>query len=376
MMEYFIHEGAKKLRCGYTTGTCAALAAQGAARALLTGRFQLEERIATPKGFEIRAPLAECRLSDGFAECAVRKDGGDDIDATDGLLIFARVRRLDLDAVIIDGGPGVGRVTRHGLNQPVGAAAINRVPREMIEQAVRGVLAETGASGGLSVEISVPRGEEIAKKTFNGALGIVGGISILGTSGIVEPKSLKALLDSIEVELRVLAADGKTDLILTPGNYGQDFIKTYPALAGVPVTACANFIGDSLDFCAQYGFKRVLLVGHIGKFVKLAGGVMNTHSRTADCRAEIFAAHAAACGADTATARRLLDSVTSDECIGILDACGLREPVLRSILHKAQKNVARRADGAFETGVVLFSNQYGVLALSDEARALIETFGG
>lgn len=370
MLDYYIQNGAERLRCGYTTGSCAALAAAGAADALLGGAFPASETLRTPKGIDVTVPLEDCRLEPGRAVCAVRKDGGDDIDATDGLHIEAAVT-LTAAGVDIDGGAGVGRVTQKGLQQPVGAAAINETPRRMIREALAAVAARHGYTGGFAVVISVPEGEAAARKTFNPNLGIVGGISILGTSGIVEPKSLRALLDSIVVELRMRRANGAADILVTPGNYGADFIAKYPRLARLPVVQCANFVGETLDACAALGFRRVLLVGHVGKFCKLAGGVMDTHSRVADCRAEIFAAYAAACGADRGTVERLLASVTSDGCLDILEPLGLLQPVMARIIDKAQQHIDGRVRGAFETGVVFYSSQRGVLGLSDSAQKLI-----
>ena len=185
--EHYIQSGGKRLRCGYTTGTCAALAAAGAARLLLGGRAPESVTLTTPGGLPVTAAPRYCRMAGETACCAVEKDGGDDIDATHGALIEARVERAAQPGVVIDGGPGVGRVTKPGLDQPVGAAAINRVPRRMIEQAVRAVCDARNWDGGLRVTICVPEGAALAKKTFNPQLGIEGGISILGTSGIVEP---------------------------------------------------------------------------------------------------------------------------------------------------------------------------------------------
>lgn len=369
--EYYIRSGAKKLRCGYTTGTCAALAAAGAARYLLTGERPESARLVTPKGVAVEAALLERRLDRETARCAVRKDAGDDPDVTDGCLVVATVRKIER-GVAIDGGEGVGRVTKPGLDQPVGAAAINAVPRRMIAAAVEEVRAEAGWAGGLSVVISVPGGEEIAKKTFNPMLGVEGGISILGTSGVVEPMSEQALVDTIGIEIRQAAAGGAKRLLLTPGNYGADFLRGNGFdRYGVPCVKCSNFLGDALDAAASEGFADALLVGHIGKLVKLAGGIMNTHSRQADCRAELFCAHAALCGADTETCRRLMDAATSDACLAVLDAAGVREAVLSSLLAAMQAHLERRAGSGLRVGAVVFSNEYGLLGESETAREIL-----
>ena len=368
-MEYYIRSGQKNLRCGYTTGTCAALAASGAARLLLTGRAPSTLSLCTPKGWTVEVPPRFCVLENGAARCGVVKDAGDDPDVTDGCLIVAEARRTD-GGIMIDGGAGVGRVTRPGLEQPVGAAAINRTPRRMIAEAVEEVRAAAGYKGGLSVTISVPGGEQLAAKTFNPALGIVGGISILGTSGIVEPMSERALVDALAVEIRQAAASGPR-LLLTPGNYGLDFLRRSGLdKPGVPVVRCSNYVGDALDCAAAEGFRSVLLVGHVGKLVKLAGGIMNTHSKQADCRNELFCAHAAIHGADTALCRALMDAATTDACLALLDAAGLRRAVTDSLLEAVQRRLERRV--SYAVGAVLFSNKYGLLGQTCGAERILK----
>ena len=232
----------------------------------------------------------------------------------------------------------------------------------MIREAVEAACRTADYDGGAEVTISVPEGEAIAQKTFNPQMGIVGGISILGTSGIVEPMSMQAMIDTMALELRQAAAQGHKRLILTPGNYGQDFLTRHGLDGlGVPVVKCANFIGDALDQAAVEGFESVLLVGHVGKLVKLAGGIMNTHSRYADCRTELFCAYAAVCGGGQALCEALLDSATTDACIALLDQADLRAPVMARLLTAIDGHVRRRAAGAYPVGVLLFSNVYGVL---------------
>ena len=366
--ERYIRSGQRMLRCGYTTGTCAALAAAGAAELLLTGHAPEMVGLRTPAGVPVEVPLAERRKGDGFALCAVVKDGGDDPDVTDGLLIQARVERTGA-GITIHGGPGVGRVTKPGLDRPVGEAAINTVPRQMITEAVERVRSETGYTGGLAVTVSVPGGEAAAARTFNPALGVEGGISILGTSGIVEPMSEAAIVDTIALETRQAAAAGNDRLLLTPGNYGMDFLNRFPGLSAVPRVKCSNFPGEAIDIAALAGFREILLVGHIGKLVKLAGGIMNTHSRNADCRRELFCAHAALAGAGQAVCRALMEQVTTDGCIAVLDRAGLREPVLESLLAATQTHLDRRAGGP-ALGAVVFSNEYGLLGMTQTGETL------
>ena len=372
--EHYIRSGQRLLRCGYTTGTCAALGAAGAARLLLTGHAPESVGLRTPKGIVVEVAPQFCRLTADGAACAIVKDGGDDIDATTGLPVIAAVTLLPgaPRTVTIDGGAGVGRVTKPGLDQPVGAAAINRVPRQMITEALLREADAVGYGGGFAVVISIEGGEAAAKRTFNPHLGVEGGLSVLGTSGIVEPMSQQALLDTLQIEIHQAALKSRR-LILAPGNYGLDYLAAnYPVLHEIPVVKISNFIGEALDMAAAEHFAQVLLVGHVGKLVKLAGGIMNTHSRCADCRTELFCAHAALCGADAATCRALMDAATTDACLDILDAAQLREPVMASLLTAIQLHLDRRAAGAFKVGAVLFSNRNGPLGQTKTADTLLK----
>ena len=372
--EHSIRSGQKRLRCGYTTGTCAALAAQGAARLLLEGTAPAVLTLMTPKGWEVSVRPENCRRQGGEAFCSVRKDAGDDADVTDGLPVTAAVSKTETPGIVIEGGPGVGRVTRPGLDQPVGAAAINRVPRQMIRQQAEAVCQSAGYTGGVRVVISIEGGAEAARRTFNPNLGVEGGLSILGTSGIVEPMSEQAIVDTIELEIRQCAARDAR-LLLTPGNYGTDFLHAQGWDArGVPVVKCSNFLGEALDCAAVEGIRQLVLVGHIGKLVKVAGGVMNTHSRYADCRMELFCAHAALCGADQAVCRALMQAATCDACIEILDRAHLREAVLASLLGAIQRHLEHRAAGALRIGAVLFSNQFGLLGMTQPAKEMLRSW--
>ncbi len=371
--EHYVRSGQKLLRCGYTTGTCAALAATGAARLLLTGAVPESISLQTPKGIVVEVAPLFCRRTAAGAECAIEKDGGDDVDVTTGLPVIAAVELRQDPAITLQGGKGVGRVTKPGLDQPVGEAAINHVPRQMIESALRAEAEAAGYPGGFEVTISIQGGEEVARRTFNPHIGVEGGLSVLGTSGIVEPMSQQAILDTIQLEMDQAALATPRQLILAPGNYGLDYLRdAYPEFAGIPVVKISNFIGDTLDMAATAGFKEVLLVGHVGKLCKLAGGIMNTHSHTADCRTELFCAHAALCGADRALCARLMDAATTDACLDLLDQAQLRVPVLESLLAAIQLHLDRRAAGTFRVGAVLFSNQHGPLGTTQTAKELLE----
>ncbi len=364
MLDYYIPVGKQRLRCGFTTGTCAAAAARGAAEFLTRGNWPGAVELTTPAGVPVRVALEETQSGPDWASCAVRKDAGDDPDVTGGALVYAKVERAG-DVVLIDGGEGVGRVTRPGLDQPVGAAAINSTPRRMIEEQ----LAEAGLRGA-RVTISIPAGVELAKKTFNPRLGIEGGISVLGTSGIVRPMSEAALVDSMRLELDALRARGTRHLLVTPGNYGEDFSRNVLGLRLSNWAICSNYPGEAVDYAAMLGFESFLLVGHLGKLVKIAGGAMNTHSRTADGRRETLAAHAALCGADRDLVRRVFDAVTTDAAVAVLDGAGLRAPVLASVAEALEERLKYRA-GDMPVAAVFFSNQYGVLGKTSGADCLL-----
>lgn len=369
-MEEFIVKGGKRLRLGYTTGSCAAAAAKAAAWMLLTGRRKERIALHTPKGIDLELPVLDVRMEEQCVTCAIEKDSGDDPDVTSGTHIAATVAFSSVPGITVDGGEGIGRVTKPGLDQPVGAAAINSVPRRMICENVQEVCRAMDHRGGLSVVISAPDGARLAEKTFNPRLGIVGGISILGTTGIVEPMSERALLDTIRVELRQRRASGAEHVLLTPGNYGSEFIQKTLLVDPAIAVQTSNFIGDTLDLCQELGFRGALLVGHIGKLVKLAGGMLNTHSKYGDCRMEILAAHAAVCGAAPETAAQVLDCVACDEAVRILRQTGLEQPTLERVTQKIQQQLAHRA-GAMEVGAVMFSKEYGCLGQTANSAALL-----
>lgn len=371
-MEKYVFKNNKKLRMGYTTGSCAAAAAKAAAGMLLTGKAVPEVKLMTPKGIRLDLEVLEAKWTAEEASCAIRKDAGDDPDVTDGLEIYASVRKTEEPGVQIDGGEGVGRVTRPGLEQPVGAAAINKIPRQMIRENVEEICRKLGYEGGLSVTISIPGGEALAMKTFNPRLGIVGGISVLGTSGIVEPMSEEALIQTIRVDIKMQLAGGRRYLVLVPGNYGLDYLNDFhPELLRSSVKY-SNFLGEAIDAAVEYGAEGILLAGHIGKLVKLAGGIMNTHSRNADSRMEILTAHAAVLGADRGTAEALMNCITTDEALEILERQGLLQGVMDRLLERMEFYVDHRSGHSLEKGILVFSQTMGTLGESKDARKVIE----
>lgn len=361
----------KKLRRGYTTGTCSAAAARGAAWMLLSGQAVEQVRITTPAGITLTLIPEGAVLEEDRAVCGIRKDGGDDADVTDGILIFAEVKKIKETGVHITGGRGIGKVTARGLEQEPGSYAINRVPRRMIREAVEDVMDVYGYEAGLLVTISAPEGEVLAARTFNPRLGIEGGISILGTSGIVEPMSERALVDTIALELGMQAAAGRSCCIITPGNYGIQFIDSVLGLDLGLAVKCSNFIGDTLDLAPAYGFKGLLLIGHLGKLVKLGAGMMNTHSRYGDGRMEVLCACALEAGAERELLKALLECVTTDGAVSLLREAGLDKPVLGILMRKIDTYLKRRAYPGMVVGALVFSNVHGWLGQTEDASRLL-----
>lgn len=382
--QYIIKDN-KKLRLGYTTGSCAAAAAKAAAYMLLKEEQIDYVSLLTPKGIKLHLEVLDIEKTADSVSCAIEKDAGDDPDVTDKLWIYAKVskkkqsgreqdRREQVEqkrdghkqsTIEIIGGKGVGVVTKPGLEQPVGTAAINRVPRQMITEELERVCKESRYEGGLLVEISVPKGEETAQKTFNPRLGILGGISILGTTGIVEPMSESALLASIRVELKQQVQTGHKSLVITPGNYGREFLRENFPFDLEAAVKCSNFVGDTIDMAVELGVENILFVAHIGKFIKVAGGIMNTHSRNADARMEILCANAAVAGADSSVLRQIMKAVTTEEGLRLLKEAGCLEKTMELVLQKIQFYLEKRSYGKCEIAVVLFSNEQGELGRTD-----------
>lgn len=364
-----------QMRRGYTTGTCATAAAKAATMLALGNNLQ-EVSVNTPKGIPLTLGVLDCKISEKTASCAIKKDSGDDPDITNGILIYAEVELLENEhaEIIIDGGKGVGRVTLPGLPCQIGQAAINPTPRKTIRSVVIQVLEEFGYEGGAKVTISIPQGEELAKRTYNPRLGIEGGLSVLGTSGIVEPMSEQALIDTIKVEMDVRKALGAEYLVITPGNYGENFLKQHFANRDFYSVKCSNFIGESLDYAEEQGFKGVLFVGHIGKLVKVAGGIMNTHSKYADARMEIMSAHAARFGADPKLIEEMINSVTTDNAYEALEAYSsqMRDKVIESLMNKIEFHLRNRTHQTMEIGAIMFSNKHGYLGKTSEVDEILQ----
>ena len=371
MEEYQFSQG-KNLRCGYTTGSCATAAAKAATTMLLTGEPVAMVRIDTPKGIILDLEPLEVEQCIDYVKCAIRKDSGDDPDDTNGILVFAKVEKTSEPGVHIEGGVGVGRVTKPGLACAQGGPAINPTPRRMITSEVSSVMEEHGYVGGLKVTISIPAGVEIAQKTFNPRLGIIGGLSVLGTSGIVEPMSEKALIETMYVEMRAQKARGNKDLLVFFGNYGEDFTRDVMQLDLEGAVTCSNFVGELLDYAVFLGFESLLLIGHSGKLVKLAQGVMNTHSKYADCRTELFALQAMFHGASAEVGQEIYTCLTTDEVTKILKRENIFEPVMEEVTEKIDFYMQHRVHGKIKTAAFMFSNVYGILGKTKYADALIQ----
>ena len=368
---------------GFTTGTCAAAAAAAAAARLCTG--------AAPKAMEVELPLgrmAELLVEQdaggaGWAFCAVRKDAGDDPDVTDGALVCAHVRTVRMRPegvpcytdegspfLYLTGGDGVGRVTKKGLSCPAGCFAINPVPRRMIFRHVRQVCRDAGLEKeALLIEISIPGGAALAKRTFNPRLGIEGGLSILGTSGIVRHMSEEAMLETIRLEIRVRAAEGRTLLAMAPGNYGEAFLREKKGLAMDSFVTCSNFIGAAVRMMQEEGIRRVLLAGHVGKLIKVAGGVLNTHSRYGDGRMESLAECARLAGVSEEEARPVYGMNTTEEAAQYLALKALLRPVM-SVAAGRVKEVLERA-GGITVEVLVFSSGQGLMAETPGADRMV-----
>ena len=486
-MNEFVFKNQKKLRCGLTTGTCAAACAQAAMLRLLTGQVrsevtvrlpesrkrsldsiaaaQLHEEIAdnranrgTQQNSDGRSPLQQAGSAESDSRSfdqrvtlavyptadggfATRKDAGDDPDVTNGTEIRACIQVCDVVVVpegafasadgrlYLTGGEGVGRVTKPGLEQAVGQSAINRVPRQMIFDAVQQVLdafeeddekrrtegcipsfemenklkhvdgksdaeyirskclnegnekSERSEKPCYLITISVPAGAELAQRTFNPMLGIEGGISILGTTGIVEPMSEAAIIATIETSIRQVLAMEDGDIgrsarriLAVPGNYGQRYVEQQLGLRGVPVVEVSNYIGEAIDLAVSYGATDFLLVGNVGKLVKLAAGIMNTHSRVADGRWEIFAAHLALCGGTRAQVAAMREATTTEEMLTRLEEMGLRAPVMASIMGEIEAHMAHRIRGQMNFGVIVYSERFGRVGETAGAARLLDRF--
>lgn len=371
-MDEYSYVNGKKLRKGFTTGTCATAATAAAISMILNQDIEEKVTVSTANGVEVTMDIKNPSFGELTASAAVEKDGGDDADATHGLLIYSTVTLLpDSTEIIIDGGEGVGRVTQKGLKCDVGMAAINPTPRAMIEKTARQLL---GPDCGAEIIISVPGGEETAKLTYNSRLGIVGGISILGTTGIVNPMSEDSWKASITIELTMLYNQGYRSVVLAPGNYGEDFATNVLGIPPHRIVNMSNFVGHVLKEVQRIGFTRVLMVGHMGKFVKVAGGIFSTHSKDSDARMEIIMANLALLGAPVELLEKVDQCITTDAAGTLIEEYHYEEvyQVLVDKMKFRSERLLRNRKPEVNIDVVTFGTEAGYLASTQTLEEIAE----
>ncbi|MEG7530670.1 MAG: cobalt-precorrin-5B (C(1))-methyltransferase CbiD [Hungatella sp.] len=368
------------LRSGFTTGTCAAAAAKAAAACLLLHKMDDEIAIVTPKGLMVHLKAEADSEDDKLCCFRVQKDAGDDPDVTNAAWIYASVENRpekiepvwyqseQFPQLYLTGGRGIGMVTKPGLACPVGKYAINPIPRQMIYEAVAEVAVCAAYVEDLLIRIQIPEGVKLAEKTFNPKLGIVGGISILGTSGIVEPMSEQALLDTIRLEIHMQAAMGRQEIILTPGNYGEHFLQEELQLPLSHAVKCSNFVADTIAMLEEEGITSLLFVGHLGKLIKVAGGVPNTHSKYGDRRMEILAGYVR----NPDLGEQIQRANTTEDALEMLQKSGCMETVMDAVVRAIQEVLMVWSHGKIRIEVVTFSLVYGILGKSRDADSLIE----
>ncbi|GGE34056.1 cobalt-precorrin-5B (C(1))-methyltransferase CbiD [Streptococcus himalayensis] len=361
-MDEYVYVDGKKLKRGYTTGTCATAATVAALSMILNQEIEEKITVHTANGVEVTMNIHDPSFGEQTASAAVEKDGGDDADATHGLLIYSTVTLLpDQTEIEIDGGVGVGRVTEKGLANPVGMAAINPTPRRMIEKYVRDML---GPDCGARVIISVPEGEERAKLTYNSRLGILGGISILGTTGIVNPMSEDSWKAAITVELTQLYNKGYRSVVLAPGNYGEDFTTNVLGIDKSRIVNMSNFVGHVLKEVQRIGFTKVLMVGHMGKLVKVASGIFSTHSKDADARMETLIANLALMGAPMELLQKVNGCLTTESAGEAIKEYGYQAvyQILADKIKMRSERLLKYRKPEVVIDVVLFGSEEGYLA--------------
>ncbi|SEJ53209.1 cobalt-precorrin-5B (C(1))-methyltransferase [Pseudomonas sp. NFR16] len=311
------------LRSGLTTGSCATATSLAAARLLLTGQAHDGIEITLPKGRQVQMRLEFCRLLADGAEAGTIKDAGDDPDVTHGALLSSRVRLIPEPGVRFVAGPGVGTVTRPGLVLGVGEPAINPVPRRMMIEHLTRLADEFGYHAGFEVTISVENGSELALKTMNPRLGILGGLSILGTSGIVRPFSCAAYIASIHQGIDVAKTNGYAHIAACTGNASEDTMRRVYALPDIALIEMGDFVGAVLKHLRKVPVDKLSLCGGFGKISKLAAGHMDLHSRHSSINLEQLAQWAADVGADQALQLNIREANTSQQALAMASAAGI-----------------------------------------------------
>lgn len=380
-MEEYVYIDGKKYRRGYTTGSCAAAAAKASVHMLFTNKKIENINIDTPKGIPLTLKVKNVELKDKYAVCSIEKDGGDDIDATHTMDIFAKAelisRDIESEEIIVTGGIGIGVVTKKGLSVEVGKPAINPVPMKMIRNEISKVIEKNdkllNKDKSVKITIFAPSGEEIAKKTFNPRLGIVGGISILGTTGIVEPMSEEGWKKSLSIELEMKKAQGMDKIILVPGNHGEEFVREYLKIDMNNCVRMSNFVGYMLNEAKRLGFKKILMAGHIGKFIKISAGIFNTHSKVCDARNEIMVANLALMGADLDFIKEINECVTAEGAVEIIDKSKYTK-IYDVLCNKCKKRVEEYLNEDIQVEIYMFRMDKSLLGKSTNADLLMEDF--
>ena len=381
-MEEYVYIDGKQYRRGYTTGSCATAASKSATYMLLTKNSIETINIDTPKGIPLTLKVENVVIAKDYVECSIEKDGGDDIDATHTMHIHAKAELIDKQGeedILVGGGIGVGVVTKKGLSVEIGNPAINPTPMKMIHNEVRKVIGNDseealGKNKALKITIFAPKGEEVAKKTFNPRLGIVGGISIIGTTGIVEPMSDEGWKKSLSIELQMKKEQGLDKVILVPGNHGEQFIRENLNLDMKYVIRTSNFIGYMLKEAQRMGYKKILMAGHIGKFIKISAGIFNTHSKVADARSEILVSNLAMMGAPYEFLKQINECLTAEEAVEIIDNSNYKD-FYNLISNKCKFKVEQYlGDDETEVEVIMFSMDKTLLGKSDNTDSLVEVF--
>ncbi|AWH79087.1 cobalt-precorrin-5B (C(1))-methyltransferase CbiD [Clostridioides difficile] len=407
-MEEYVYIDGKKYRRGYTTGSCATGASKAAVYMLITKNRINTINIDTPKGIPLLLKVDNINISDTFVECSIKKDGGDDIDATHTMDIYARAEIVskndknkgyltlkDIDSlstnseckselykfIRVYGGTGIGVVTKKGLSVDVGKPAINPTPLKMINHEIRKLIGDNfesilGNDKVLKITIFAPQGETVAKKTFNPRLGIVGGISIIGTTGIVEPMSDEGWKKSLSIELQMKKEQGLDKIILVPGNHGEQFIREKLNLDIKYVVRVSNFIGYMIKEAQRIGYKKILMAGHIGKFIKVSAGIFNTHSKVADARSEILVANLALMGARYEFLNKINQCVTTEEAVELINSSEYREVynILSNKCRERVKQYLNEDSDDIDVEVIIFSMDKSLLGKSDNTDDLVEVF--
>ena len=380
-MEEYVYIDGKKYKRGYTTGSCAAAASKASVYMLLTKEKIYDINIDTPKGIPLTLSVRNIEISDDYAICSIEKDGGDDIDATHKMNIFAKaelIDNLDDEEILVTGGKGIGLVTKKGLSVEVGKHAINPIPMKMIKGEVKKIIREKEDfienNKSIKITIFAPEGEEIAKKTFNPRLGIVGGISILGTTGIVEPMSEEGWKKSLSIELEMKRVQGLDKIILVPGNHGEEFIREHLKIDMHNCVRMSNFVGYMLNEAKRLGFKKILMAGHIGKFIKISAGIFQTHSKVCDARNEIMIANLALLGADLDFLNKINECVTTEGAVEIIDDSKYKD-IYNILCDKCRNRVEQYLnEDDIEVGIYMFRMDKSLLGKSANADLITEDF--